>query len=63
MTSKITPLRRLVEGEAYVPGPDEYVVLPEHSIEDVLHYLLEEIGGDKEDLEYLLWSLWTPVKQ
>ena len=55
--SKITPLVSLVEGKPYLPGPYEWVVREDHSIEDVLVHLVLECGGDKRDVEELLRTL------
>jgi hypothetical protein len=59
--SKITPLRRLVEGQPYQPGADELVILPEHSLEDVLRHLVQEWGGERVELVAILETMEPPA--
>ena len=47
-----TPLVALNEGEAYTPGPGEYVVLDDHSGGDIIRHAIAEIGI--EDVRYIV---------
>jgi hypothetical protein len=51
------PLVRLREGIAYWPGPDEFVITEQHSIDDVLRHLIGECGGDKAELLAILETI------
>ncbi len=44
--SCVRPLVHLAEGVPYTPGPDEYVITEQHSLEDVLRHLATEAGPD-----------------
>lgn len=48
------PLVRLREGIVYWPGPGEFVITEQHSIDDVLRHLIGECGGDREELLAIL---------
>jgi hypothetical protein len=51
------PLRKLPEGEPYVAGADEFVIVEANSIEDVLAHLIGECGDDKQELINILETL------
>lgn len=53
-SSLVRPLVRLVEGVPYRPGPDEFAITDQHSIEDVLYHLAHELGPHAKDLYDML---------
>jgi len=55
--SKRTDLLKLRERVLYFPGPEEYVILPEHSFEDVLYHLFKENDYDSRELIEMLQKM------
>lgn len=49
-----TPVRRLVEGEAYTPGPDEWVITEDHTLSDVIDWLVGQAGGGEDGIDEIL---------
>ena len=48
-------LIKLEEGKTYTAGPDQYLITEEHTLSDVLRYLVGQAGPDGwEDIQYLL---------
>lgn len=47
MSEVCTQIKRLMEGEPYLPGPGEYTITEEHTLADIARWLIEE-GWDEE---------------
>lgn len=41
-------LIRLIEGQPYTPGPDEYVVTENHTLHDIIRFCIQQ--GDIQDV-------------
>ena len=41
-------LVRLIEGEFYLPGPDEYVITEDNTMHDILRFCIKQ--GDIQDV-------------
>lgn len=57
MAEIIRRLAALEEGEQYTPKADEHVITEDHSISDVLRFLIEDCKMDKEELIYLIKTM------
>ena len=55
--SKRTDLVKLRERVPYLAGAEEYVILPEHSFEDVLYHLFKENDYDSRELIEMLQKM------
>ena len=42
------PVTRLVEGQTYVAGPEDYLITERHTLCDILRFLIEQGGGIDE---------------
>ena len=52
MAEIVTPIVALPEGVPYTPGPDEYLITPNHSISDIVRWIQEQ--GGEDDVVYQL---------
>ena len=55
--SKRTDLLRLRERVLYLAGAEEYVILPEHTFEDVLYHLFKENDYNSKELIEMLQKM------
>jgi hypothetical protein len=46
------PVTKLVEGQAYVAGPDDYLITERHTLYDILRFLIEQ--ADVEEIQSLI---------
>jgi hypothetical protein len=49
MAEIMTPLTPLTEGAPHVPGADEVVITPAHTISDILRYAASQCGSSGAD--------------
>ena len=56
----IRPLKHLDEGEPYTPKADEHVITEDHSISDVLRFVVEQLQGDTSEAIYLINTMDIP---
>lgn len=55
MSEVKTEVNQLQEGIVYTPGPDEYLVTPNHTLSDLLRFCIDQAGSDgKSEVQYLL---------
>ncbi len=55
MSEVITPLIKLEEGQEYTAGPDNFVITEEHTISDILRFVVTGCcGHDKSEAETIL---------
>jgi len=47
------PVTKLVEGKMYIAGADDWLITEQHTIADIVRYLIDVAGGT-EEIEYLL---------
>jgi len=50
-------LLRLNEHHTYTPSGEVYVITEDHSINDVVRWVLRQLQDDKSELEYLLKTI------
>jgi hypothetical protein len=44
----------LDEGDSHISKGEEYVITEDHSINDVVRFAINQLGGDKSDIQYLI---------
>lgn len=44
-----TQLAELAEGTTHLCGPDEYLITEDHTLADVVRWLIEQTGDDGDD--------------
>jgi hypothetical protein len=50
-----TDIIKLTEGEPHVASADDYLITENHTISDILRWLVNDVcGGDKSDIEFML---------
>lgn len=50
-----TKVEKLEEEKPYTPGQDEYLITENHTISDIIRWLVTDVcNGDKGDIEFLL---------
>ena len=47
------PVTKLMEGKIYMAAADDYLITEQHTIADIVRYLVDICGGT-EEIEYLL---------
>jgi len=50
-------LIKLVYGTARIAKGEEHVITEDHSINDVLRWVVEQLQGDKSEVEFLLKNM------
>lgn len=49
-----TPVVKATEGERHTFGPDEYLITENHTLSDILRFLLEQCGDDPSEILHML---------
>lgn len=49
------PIKKLVEGKSYTAGIEDYLITEEHTISDILRFVVDDCcGGDTSEVQTIL---------
>lgn len=50
-----TDLIKLTEGKQYVAGPDQYLITENHTLSDIIRFLIDQSGEDSwQEIHFLI---------
>ena len=48
------PLIKLLDGSTYIAMDGDYVITEDHSVNDIIRFIYEQMGTDISELKYLV---------